>query len=146
MLQEDSTERAQFDSATRDVYGGRALAQVQSILNSFAKQFPERGSFAKMLAICANEVEMVVQRDDAGSPALKDLAQKAAAFDRAADAVFRAGHALDRQLASRAATGPEIAILACRIQLRRQGWGWGPDGVTAQMAPPPQTNPTGERP
>jgi hypothetical protein len=57
MIKEDEQERRHFDATTAELYGGDPLAAVQTALTMWAKQAPQNGSYAQMLAIFANEVE-----------------------------------------------------------------------------------------
>lgn len=57
MLTEDTRERAAFDRDTADLYQGDPLAQVQQTLTILSRTAPQHGSYAKVLAICANEIE-----------------------------------------------------------------------------------------
>lgn len=57
MLSEGPRERSAFDENTRELYSGDPLAQVQHMLTMWARQAPPSGTYARMLAICANEVE-----------------------------------------------------------------------------------------
>lgn len=57
MLTEDAREREYFDRNTSEMYGGEPLAQVQHTLATMSLSAPQGGSFARILAICANEIE-----------------------------------------------------------------------------------------
>lgn len=55
-LPEDEQQRRIFDATAAELYGGDALAQVQTALIMWSRQAPTNGSYSKMLAIFANEV------------------------------------------------------------------------------------------
>ena len=57
MLTEDVRDREYFDRNTAELYGGDPLAQVQHTLATMSRTAPQGGSFARILAICANEIE-----------------------------------------------------------------------------------------
>lgn len=57
MLKEDPRERAIFDRNTIELYSGDAMAQVHQTLTTMSATAPQGGTFAKLLAVCANEIE-----------------------------------------------------------------------------------------
>ncbi len=60
LLPEDSAERASFDRTTEDLYDGNPLKQVRTTLTILSKTAPQGGSYAKVLAICANEISKLI--------------------------------------------------------------------------------------
>lgn len=61
LLSEDPAERASFDRATQEVYDGDPLRMVRTTLTILSKTAPQGGSYAKVLAICANEISKLIQ-------------------------------------------------------------------------------------
>ena len=69
MLNEDDREREYFDRNTAELYGGDPLAQVQHTLATMSRTAPQAGSFSRILAICANEIEKARTAPNAGGNA-----------------------------------------------------------------------------
>ena len=56
IIAEDAEERSLFDQNTAKLFGGDVLEHVQSSLRVLSKAAPQKGSYAKLLAICSNEI------------------------------------------------------------------------------------------
>jgi hypothetical protein len=57
MIPEDPEERASWDRAKDLLWEGSSATALIVTLSTMASTLPPQGSFAKVLAICANEVE-----------------------------------------------------------------------------------------
>lgn len=54
-MPEDADERRMFDSEVSRLYKGNTLAKIAATLGLWSKMAPQEGSYAKTLAIMANE-------------------------------------------------------------------------------------------
>jgi hypothetical protein len=54
-MPEDADERRMFDSEVSRLYDGEPLAKIAATLGLWSKMAPQQGSYAKMLAVMANE-------------------------------------------------------------------------------------------
>lgn len=67
-IDECPIHRAEFDHATKELYAGDSMLQVESILRTWASTSPQQGSYAKILKIMANEVAKVPERVISNEP------------------------------------------------------------------------------
>jgi hypothetical protein len=65
---EDADERRMFDSEVSRLYEGKPLAKIAATLGLWSKMAPQQGSYAKMLAIMANECASAARRLSLNEP------------------------------------------------------------------------------